>query len=275
VPSSANLPSYEPMLAAYHHAFAAELEAMVGTLPIREGDQVLEMACGDGAYSPWLARRVGPTGALLAVDIAPQYLAVARAKSSRSPVAARVAHVAADIRRLPLPRGSFDLVWCAQSLYSLPDQLAAMSTMADLARPGGTVAVLEDDTIHQLVLPWPPDVELAVRAAELEAFADETGSSRKYYVGRRLGSLFREAGLAEVRARAFASTRQAPLDAPVRAFLAAYLDELRDRVVDRLPQKIRDRFMTLVDPSSPDGLLDSPDLILTCLDHVVSGVRPR
>ncbi len=274
MPTSAGLPDYEPMLAAYHRAFAAELREIIAGLPIREGDRVVEMACGDGAYSPWLAGRAGSTGAVVAVDISVEYLQVARAGSSRTDVASRVAHVAAPIERLPLPRDTFDFAWCAQSLYSLPDQLGAVRTMAELVRPGGTVAVLENDTLHQLVLPWPVEVELAVRKAELEALAEREGSSGKYYVGRRLVALFRDAGLAEVHAESWAATRQAPLDAPTREFLATYLEGLRERVADRLDVAVRRSFLELADPTADAGLINQPDLTLTILDHVVTGVRP-
>jgi ubiquinone/menaquinone biosynthesis C-methylase UbiE len=265
------LPSYEPLLAAYHNAFAAELQAIVASLPIGDGDRVVEMACGDGAYTPWLAARVGAKGTVTAVDVSPSYLEVARAVSARSNVAARIGHVAAPIEQLPLPRDSFDLVWCAQSLYSLPDQVEAIKTMASLARPGGTVAVLDNDTVHQLVLPWPVDIELAVRRAEFEAFGEEKKPADTYYVGRWLTRLFREAGLIEIQARSFTTTRQAPLGAPERAFLVAYLDELRERVANRLVPQVHERFLELADPHADAGLVNQPDLTLTCLDHVVLG----
>ena len=145
--------------------------------------------------------------------------------------------------------------------------------MADLVRPGGTVAVLENDSLHQIVLPWPVEVELAVRAAELEAFAEESKSPRKHYVGRRLVELFHEAGLTEVHARSFAATRQAPLGAAEREFLVAYLDGLRHRVADRLDPSTRGHFLQLVDPEA--GIVSHPDLTLTILNHVVTGIRTR
>ena len=60
--SKAPVPSYEPMLGAYHRAFAVELRAMIAALPISEGQALLDMACGDGVYSPLLAERVGAAG---------------------------------------------------------------------------------------------------------------------------------------------------------------------------------------------------------------------
>ena len=68
----------------------------------------------------------------------------------------------ADLRHLPIPDDSFDLVWCAQSLYSLPDPVDALRRMARAARPGGIVAVFENDEFHHVLLPWPVEVELAL-----------------------------------------------------------------------------------------------------------------
>ena len=121
MPTTAALPDYEPLLAAYHRAFAVELRAMVACLPIREGDRVVELACGDGAYSPWLAHRVGPSGVVVAVDVSPAYLRVARAVSSTTAFAARVAHVAA--------------LWSSSSLYPAAPSTSCSGALEPLQPP--------------------------------------------------------------------------------------------------------------------------------------------
>ncbi len=272
--ADAELPAYEPLLDAYHRAFAAELAAMVGSLPVAPGGSVLELACGDGAYTPWLADRVGPSGTVVGLDVSDAYLRVAQRGARRGRAASRARFVAASVDRLPFADGAFDLAWCAQSFFSLPDPLHAVRQMARVVRPGGLVAVLEDDKLHQVLLPWPVDVELAVRAAEWRALRDESKRPVKFYVGRHLVAVFREAGLVDVRARTSASNRVAPLDAPTRSFLASYLAGLRERVVPGLEPAVRAEFEGLVDPGSPDALLDRPDLALTVIDHVVHGRKP-
>ncbi|MFO0952343.1 MAG: hypothetical protein U0835_14575 [Isosphaeraceae bacterium] len=52
---STKIPSYEPLLAAFHRAYAGELREIVRSLPIQKGQTVLDLACGDGAYTPWLS----------------------------------------------------------------------------------------------------------------------------------------------------------------------------------------------------------------------------
>ena len=268
------LPDYEPMLESYHVAFAPELEAMIGTLPIRPGDLVLEMACGDGAYTPWLAARVGDAGGVIGLDVSPDYVELARGRTVGGEHAARSRFVAGSIDRLPFAGSRFDVVWCAQSLFSLPEPVAAVSRMAEVTKPGGYVAVLEDDTLHQVLLPWPIELELAVRTAEWDAFRDETTHPRKFYVGRRLVGVLREAGLGDMVVRSFASSRVAPVDGTTRTFLEEYLRDLASRVEPRLGADDLAAFRRIADPASPEFLVDQPDFHLVVLDHVVWGRLP-
>jgi ubiquinone/menaquinone biosynthesis C-methylase UbiE len=269
--TKARLPSYEPMLAAYHRAFARELQAMIAALPIHSGQTVLDMACGDGVYGPWLAERVGPAGRVVSVDVRPEYLEVARQHAANSPLSGIIEYRAASIESLPFEDDLFDLCWCAQSLYSLPDPVEALQYMRRVTKPGGAVAVLEGDTLHRVILPWPVDVELSVHTAALEALRQKSGQPGKYYVGRRLRSVFRQAGLEQIESRTFATDRAAPLGPDDRAYFAEYLKSLSQRVATHLEAPTRDEFDRLVRPDSQDFLLDDPDLTATCIDQVVWG----
>ncbi|GAC1470877.1 MAG: hypothetical protein NVSMB9_16420 [Isosphaeraceae bacterium] len=266
-----DLPDYAPMLADYHRAYETELRSMVAGLPIREGDRVLEMACGDGVYSRWLAERVGSSGSVTALDALPAFLEVARKNTSGRPVSV----VAAVAERMPFAPDTFDLVWCAQSLYSLPDPVEAVRLMREVTRPGGVVAVLENDTLHHILLPWPIEVELAVRAAELVSFVEQSDRPRKYYVGRQLNEVFRKAGLVDCHKSTWASNRAAPLAEAERGFLAKYLDDLLEQTRPHLEPSMLDKFRSLVDPHSDACMLNQPDLTVTCLDHVVCGRKPE
>ena len=269
------LPDYEPMLASYHRAFATELRAMVETLPILEGSLVLDIACGDGAYLPWISGRVGSSGTVVGLDLSTSYLALARDQLLEERPGARSRFVAGSIEGLPFADATFDVAWCAQSLFSLPEPLAAVRAMRRVVKPGGLVAILEDDKLHQVLLPWPVEVELAIRLAEWEAHRDESSHPRKFYVARRLVGIFREAGLVDLSVRAFASSRLAPLADAERTFLAEYLDGLRERVASRLDPENLDKFLKLVDAGSPSYLPDQPDFHLTIVDHVIQGRVPQ
>lgn len=274
------LPGYQKGLGAYHKAFAHELRAMIDGLPVPRGARVLDLACGDGTFARWLAPRVGPGGSVVAVDCLPEYLELARAtvdsaRGRDERAFGAVEYVAGDVEQLPLPEGMFDLVWCAQSLRSLPDPDRTIGRMIGLAKPGtGRVAVMENDAMHQVLLPWPAPLELAIRRAELKALSDEERPATRYYVGRRLPQMLGAAGLCDVRMETWAADRRAPLGDAERTFLDFYLSELRGRVEGDLESGALERLDRLVDPASRDYLPGQADVTMTCIDHVVVGRRP-
>jgi hypothetical protein len=143
-----------------------------------------------------------------------------------------------------------------------------------VTKPGGLVAVLESDTLHHVILPWPVEVELAVHVAGLRYLAAATKRPEKFYVGRQLRGVFLEAGLENVHVRTFAHDRAAPLRADERAYFAAYLKELSGRISRYLDGPILRRFQTLVDPEADDFVLNAPDLTATCIDQLAWGRKP-
>ncbi len=270
--SNDSLPDYQDQLGAYHQAFADDLRAMIASLPIEAGDQVLDLASGDGVYSKWLAERVGPSGSVKALDISRAYHNLAR--QVVGPLADRVEWVLGKAEDLPFPDNTFDLAWCAQSFRSLPDPLAALREMARVVRPGGAVAVLENDALHQVLLPWPVGLELAVRRAEFAELKEELDDPSKPYLGRRLSQYLLASGLVDVKVQTFASNLQAPLSKVEHSFVSQYLESLREQVADRLDQATLDRLDRWINPRSDQAMLNRPDFALTCIDHVVVGVRP-
>jgi ubiquinone/menaquinone biosynthesis C-methylase UbiE len=266
-------PGYARMMRAYHRAFAPELRKIVRALPIRRGQEVLDMACGDGAYVPWLAECVGERGRVTAVDANAAYLEEAREDGAGAPC--EVDFIRAAIEALPFADGRFDLCWCAQSFYSLPEPVEALRRMLRVTRPGGYVAVLESDTLHHVVLPLPVDVELAVRAAELGALAEQSGDPETFYVARNLRSIFLEAGLEDVALRTVAYDRSAPLGDDERTFLAEHIEDLWRRASGRLGGEARRRAKALLDPASPRFILRAPDLAVACIDKLALGRKPR
>lgn len=271
-PRRATLPAYAPLLAARHEAHRAELAAIIDELPLRRGDRVLDVPCGDGFYLPYLAGRVGETGDVTAADISSAYLDWARHVSKGA--ASAVRQVAADAFALPFDSGAFDLIWCAHSLISLPDPVAALREMKRATRDGGTVAVLENDGLHDLLLPWPAKLELAVHDALRAAMARRLGSAGKMYAARHLQEIFHAAGLETFDRRTYAIDRTAPLPDADRAYLRHYFDWLARQVDPYLDEAQRARLHALIDPASEEYLPASAEFEMTSLDVLMLGRVP-
>jgi ubiquinone/menaquinone biosynthesis C-methylase UbiE len=265
------LPAYDNQLSRFHGAFERELQAIVNELPLGSEMRVLDLACGDGFYTWRIAERLGPGGSITGADINLAYLSEATKEAARRSGHARIDFVAASLDRLPFSDETFDLVWCAQSLYTLPDPVVAISHMARVLRPGGLVAVLENDTLHQVLLPWPASLEVPLRAAELRAFLEGDRNSSKYYVGRRLPAILAAAGLEPLRMTTHSFDRQAPLGKTEQELLQSYLEEVTKRVAPHLEATLLQELRQLVAPGSPQHLLRQPYLTMTWLNVLAFG----
>jgi ubiquinone/menaquinone biosynthesis C-methylase UbiE len=264
------LPDYAAALAALHRAFRAELYAAVGELPLPRGGCVLDSPCGDGFYSGALAEHLGAEGAVVAADANGDYLEQARQALPHPAGAAQVEFVLADAYRLPFRAESFDLAWCAQSMVSL-DPVPALRELGRVVRPGGSVAVLENDDFHHVLLPWPVEVELAVQRAFVQSCRQRFGDARTLYRGRGLARTLLAAELQSWLRRTYAIDRQAPLGPADRAFFAGYFAYLRELAAPHLPEAEARTFADLLDERSGRYLLDQPDFEATYLFTVAVG----
>ena len=98
------------------------------------------MAAGAGGQTLAAARRVGPTGSVVATDISPTILTYA-AKAAAEAGLTNIETIEADGEALDsLPAGSFDAVICRVGLIYFPDQQRALGGMLRALRPGGRIA---------------------------------------------------------------------------------------------------------------------------------------
>jgi ubiquinone/menaquinone biosynthesis C-methylase UbiE len=115
--------------------FAADL---VEDATLRQGERVLDVACGTGVVTRLAAERVGPTGSVAALDLNPAMLLEAR--SIPSSVAA-IQWYETSAEAMPLPDGAFDVVLCQLGLQFVADKSAALREMHRVLVPGGRVFV--------------------------------------------------------------------------------------------------------------------------------------
>src|SRR5436309_14856980 len=82
---------------------------LMASLPLRPGDVAADIGAGSGFYTFRLARRVGPKGKVLAVDIQPEMLDIIRKRMKEQRVA-NVEPVLGTVTDPKLPPGAVDLI---------------------------------------------------------------------------------------------------------------------------------------------------------------------
>lgn len=166
--------------------------ALFDRLGIHEGMTSLDVGCGGGDVSLELARRVGPKGRVVGVDIDETKLALARREAEDLGVG-NVEYRALDIR-FEEAGFQFDLVYARFLLSHLGDPAQAVAALQRHLRPGGLLIVEDVDFSGYFV--WPPSPAFERFLEFYYAVVRRRGGDPD--IGARLPLLLVEGGLEEV-----------------------------------------------------------------------------
>jgi arsenite methyltransferase len=123
----------------------------LGLGEVRPGQTVLDLGCGAGLDSLLAARRVGPTGKGVGVDLCPEMVGKARRNAGLLGLR-NVEFVQAGIDKLPLPDGSVDVA-ISNGVFNLcPDKPGVLAEASRVLRPGGRLQ-MADVLLHDDLMP--------------------------------------------------------------------------------------------------------------------------
>ncbi len=123
-------------------------EIMLDMADVRTGSRVLDVAAGAGGQTLTAAKRVGPTGSVVATDISSNLIALA-AENPRKAGLTNVETRVMDGEHLELEEGAFDTVISRLGLIYFPDQQKALTGMHHVLKPGGRLAVIVFSTAEK------------------------------------------------------------------------------------------------------------------------------
>jgi len=157
----------------------------VAVAELREGETVLDLGSGGGIDVLLSARRVGPTGRAIGVDMTDEMLALARRNANDAGVA-NVEFRKGTIESLPLDDASVDVVISNCVINLASDKQAVFREIGRVLRPGGRMGV-SDVVADDLLTP----AQRAERGSYVGCIAGAL-SFREFRAG------LRDAGLVDV-----------------------------------------------------------------------------
>lgn len=141
------LEKYTRILERETREVVAQLEPIVAALGLKEGMVVADIGAGTGLFTTEIAKRVGDTGAVYAVDIVPSFLEKIRERVKASELS-NVRVVLGEERETKLAPGSVDLAFLCDTYHHIEYPKAYLSSLLQTMRPGARLVLIDLERIE-------------------------------------------------------------------------------------------------------------------------------
>lgn len=149
-------------------------DEVMRALALKPGERVADVGAGSGYFTLRLARAVGPTGSVLAVDANADLLAHLDGRLKEGGLGnARTLLVPKDDPKLPA--GSLDTVLIVDTLHYVKDRAAWLKKVRSGLAPGGRVVVIDFVPKSVEERPWGPPPSQWMSREEVDAAMAEAG----------------------------------------------------------------------------------------------------
>lgn len=171
---------------------------LLEAIGVRPGQRCLDLGAGGGSITRWLAERTGPTGKVVAVDIATDHLVEAPGIE---------VHRHDIVDGLPVD-GPFDLIHARLVLVHLPQREKVFETLVNALAPGGWLVLGEFSGRPLKVVSAPTDEDRTLWERMMYLSHEVLGPTRgiDFDWAHKVQGRMEQAGLANVQAMEYSET---------------------------------------------------------------------
>jgi ubiquinone/menaquinone biosynthesis C-methylase UbiE len=202
-------------LSIQHESFSKGTNEFLARLNIAEGMSVLVVGCGGGDETAMIAKRVGNTGKVTAIDISPEQIGIAQELITKEKLT-NVTLSVLPAEKLPEINEKFDVSYCRMVLVHISDPKKVLQLMSDRTKDNGIIACEEPDISSCFSIPESPSFSKHIKL--LCEFMKRRSCDPD--LGSKLYKIFREIGFSNIHMNFFQpaiTNKRLQLAAPLSA----------------------------------------------------------
>ena len=115
-----DMDAYARMLSCADLLREPAIRSAIQALKLPSGTRGLDVGCGIGHHTLWLAKAVAPAGHVTGLDLSPELLTHAREQAKKSRFSKHISFQEGDVNKLPFDDDTFDWVWSADTIWLGP-----------------------------------------------------------------------------------------------------------------------------------------------------------
>lgn len=247
--------SYAAKLDRFARFAAPEIQRILADFAPAKGAIALDLGCGTGLATGWIAEQVSPGGYVVGLDLSQPHLRAASAQGAG-------ALVQADAGRLCFRDAAFDFIWSCNTLNHLAAPVEALRALGAALRAGGRIVLVQTGFLPEMFFAWDTHLDDAVRRACHAYYRERYSLAPDDTAGLRgLPRLVQAAGLRLGRVRTYVIERLQPLSAADRAYFEAsiFAETWGQRLQPYLQPAEWSALQSQTDPGSADYCLSRAD----------------
>jgi ubiquinone/menaquinone biosynthesis C-methylase UbiE len=155
-----------------------QIDDILARLRLEPGAVVADLGAGTGAFSVPMARAVGPSGKVYAVEIDRGLVDYMRDKA-RAQQVANMAPVLGTFTDPALPARDVDLAFFHDALHHIADRAGYLARLVTYLKPTARIAIVELDTVKG---PHAQNPDLQVTKQQLDTWMAALGYERRQIV---------------------------------------------------------------------------------------------
>lgn len=223
-------------------------DKLVELAEIKPGDRVLDIATGIGEPAVTAARRVKPNGKVVATDISPQMLAIAKARAKSLGLDSVMEFRESDAEALDFPKSTFNAILSRWGLMFLPNLPAALVMIKQLLAPDGRLSAAVWSAPSKVPL---LDLVFSTVRKQVNAPAPPAGTPGPFALADAgaLERSFRQAGFKDIRIEILEITfgfdspesytrLHQQVTAPIQAMLSSQTEERKKQVWNSVTEAV-------------------------------------